>query len=166
VPSRRQLICDAIVAKLGVLPGVTARWLHDGELDESTESTTPMAVVVPGSDSITGTLNRSVQRELLGHIIFETTVGVPMNATSRATADAQLSAIEGALLQLSADTDDQAQQPGMPISRTVPGVTEFEVLELQTTFDGGATGRFAARIDWVCRYRHDSTDPSSFTGVA
>lgn len=149
--TRRLLICNAIVAKLATISGLTARWLHDGEFDENTEAsaTAPQAIVVPGSDTLSGPMSNGVQRELVGHVIVETNVGEgEVDDTKRAAVDEVVADVESALLDLHADS----------AALGVPGVTEFNVTETLTTFDGGGNGRFAARIDWLCSYRHAAAD--------
>lgn len=152
--TRRLLICNAIVAKLATvaIPGLTARWLYDGQYDENTEARAgepPQAVVVQGSDSQSQVLSSGVAMELTGHVIYETNANGEMNDATREVLDEELAKVEQALLELHADPEELG----------IAGVTQFDRTEFLVTFAGGGNGRFAARLDWACNYRHAATDP-------
>lgn len=140
------------MARLDDVDGIVARWLHDGEYDENTavaEGGTPQAIVVPGADTLQQHQSNVTNRTLAGHVIVEANVGVPMSEEKRAEVDEIFCQVEAVLLGISADTP----------TLDVPSVTQFDVTEVVTTFDGGGDGRWGARFDWSCEYRVSATDP-------
>ena len=161
--SRRLQICTAIVTALATadIPDLKARWLFEGEDELTTiEEGVPQAVVVPGRDERTGQQANMLERQLSGHVIFSTDAGGEFDDTRRAAVHEQLTKVEATMLALGAGAAGV-----VAINEQIAGVTEFDV---ETTFDTiiGVQGRFNARIDWVCRYRHDLTDPRTYGGQA